>query len=217
MPLVRSGRRNISYPGRYSTNFPLTESPISDGGRWVNGGTTGLDWTNVQTSGGIAFATQTQHAEPPFDDSIAHLIGYRADHWCQGTIFNNSSANREVELLLRSNITPHNTTQYEIDITQSNGLDLAIWLGALNSFTVLVTGVTSGVSLLNGAVWYAQILGPIILVQCNGATVLTYDTSGDTVKISSGNPGMGFYGDTGAGTPSATNTLGFSSFSAGSL
>jgi hypothetical protein len=36
------------------TNFPLTEDPISEGGNWIGGGTTGLDWNNVQTTPGFA-------------------------------------------------------------------------------------------------------------------------------------------------------------------
>ena len=38
----------------YTTNFPLTKNPISEGGRWVNGFTTGLDWNNVFTTPGFA-------------------------------------------------------------------------------------------------------------------------------------------------------------------
>jgi hypothetical protein len=38
---------------RYTTNFPLTENPISEGGRWINGGAVGLDWTNVSTKAGL--------------------------------------------------------------------------------------------------------------------------------------------------------------------
>jgi hypothetical protein len=33
----------------YATSFSLTENPISEGGKWINGGVTGLDWGNVQT------------------------------------------------------------------------------------------------------------------------------------------------------------------------
>ena len=33
--------------GSYSTTFPLTENPISEGGSWTNGGATGLGWANV--------------------------------------------------------------------------------------------------------------------------------------------------------------------------
>src|ERR1700732_4203676 len=40
--------------GRYDTTFEGSEDPISEGGNWINGGTVGLDWTNVSKSGGIA-------------------------------------------------------------------------------------------------------------------------------------------------------------------
>src|SRR5438046_7973905 len=31
----------------YTTNFPLTENPISEGGNWINGLTNGIDWSDV--------------------------------------------------------------------------------------------------------------------------------------------------------------------------
>ena len=43
--------------GSYSTTFPLTENPISEGGSWTNGGATGLGWANVQTTPGLSFGT----------------------------------------------------------------------------------------------------------------------------------------------------------------
>jgi hypothetical protein len=205
-------RNTIALPG-YATSFPLTENPISEGGVWTNGGAVGLDWTDVQTTAGLAFATQTIHTHPPFDDSVACLRGFPPNQWCQGVIHNASANSREVELLLRSTITAHRITQYEIDITQSNGLDIALWNGPLNSFTNLATGISTGVSLADGAVWYAQIVGNAITVKCNGTTVWT----GTDNTLTRGNPGLGFYGDTEAGSPTANNTLGFSSFSAGSL
>src|SRR5579872_6875966 len=33
--------------GPYHTNFRRAENPISEGGRWVNGRTNGLDWADV--------------------------------------------------------------------------------------------------------------------------------------------------------------------------
>ena len=45
--------------GTYSTNFPSTENPISESGRWINGGSTGLKWANVRTTPGLAFGTQS--------------------------------------------------------------------------------------------------------------------------------------------------------------
>src|ERR1700733_9998746 len=51
----------------YSTSFPLTENPISEGGKWINGTTVGLDWNNVYTSGGFAGGvgpSSTTYADP---------------------------------------------------------------------------------------------------------------------------------------------------------
>ena len=39
----------------YTTNFPLMENPISEGGNWVNGQAVGLDWTDIRTTPGFAF------------------------------------------------------------------------------------------------------------------------------------------------------------------
>jgi len=46
----------------YITSFPLTENPISEGGKWINGLTTGLDWSDVRTVSGIAYNDQTKDA-----------------------------------------------------------------------------------------------------------------------------------------------------------
>jgi hypothetical protein len=39
----------------YTTSFPLTEYPISEGGNWLNGGTTGLDWHDFKSANNSAF------------------------------------------------------------------------------------------------------------------------------------------------------------------
>ena len=39
----------------YSTSFTGTENPISEGGKWLNGATNGLDWCDVQKTPGLAF------------------------------------------------------------------------------------------------------------------------------------------------------------------
>src|SRR5262245_9190880 len=62
-----------AYAKTYSTNFPFAENPISQGGRWKNGQTNGIDWSNVRTTPGLAFGTQT--GTNGFDDSVALLTG----------------------------------------------------------------------------------------------------------------------------------------------
>jgi len=48
----------------YTTNFPLTEDPISEGGKWINGKKDGVDWANVRTTPGFAFGTEIGGTRP---------------------------------------------------------------------------------------------------------------------------------------------------------
>ena len=68
--------------GTYSTNFAGTENPISEGGRWINGGVAGLDWANVRTTPGLAFGTQTGLIE--YNDAAALLSGIEIRSDCAG-------------------------------------------------------------------------------------------------------------------------------------
>ena len=61
----------------YSTNFPASENPVSQGGDWVNGKTNGTAWNNVQTLAGVAMGTQP--GTGIYDDSIAALTGTWAE------------------------------------------------------------------------------------------------------------------------------------------
>src|SRR2546427_751312 len=64
--------------GPYTTNFSRAENPISEGGRWLNGRTDGLDWTDVRTTPGFAFGTEIGGSTPApqrYDDSTALLQG----------------------------------------------------------------------------------------------------------------------------------------------
>ena len=56
----------------YTTNFPLTESPISEGGNWINGATTGIDWGDVWTTPG---QTHDHSGPARFADATALLTG----------------------------------------------------------------------------------------------------------------------------------------------
>lgn len=202
---------NLAYPdpkpvganSTFSTTFPLTENPISQGGIWRRGLAEGLDWTDPATglaSDGltsIAYGTQTQHAPPPYDDSLACLSGYNASHWCQGTIYNDGAivGLPEVELLLHWTIGANSATGYEVDILGDGRVDLTRWNGASGDYLIVVAPTTNNVSIANGAVWYAEAndLTKIITVTCNGNTCYTYDYSGDAAALQSGNPGFGFY------------------------
>lgn len=199
----------------YSTAFAGTENPLSEGGIWTNGGTTGLDWTDVRKTPGLAFATQVAHTSPPFDDSVACLSGFHANQWAQLVISNpgNAAVRREIEIVLRSTIAAHSIIQYEIDITIAFGLQIVKWNGPLNNFTPIASNITTNVTTNDGDVWYAQIVGNTITVKCNGVQVY----SGTDSSIATGNPGFGFYAETNGGAPSGNSSFGVSSFSCGEL
>ena len=64
--------------GTYTTQFPLTENPIAEGGNWINGQTAGLDWANIRTTPGFAFGTESgavKTVPEKYDDSAALLAG----------------------------------------------------------------------------------------------------------------------------------------------
>ena len=71
----------------YTTKFPKAETPLSESHNWINGGTcadtslcVALEWSNVATTPGLAFGTQSGAAAPPYPDSTALLTGSWGDN-----------------------------------------------------------------------------------------------------------------------------------------
>src|ERR1700675_1494441 len=126
----------------YSTSFPLTENPVSLGGNWINGGSTGLDWGNSRTTPGLAFGTVVSGA-PPYNDSTAVLAGtWASNQMAQATVYTVNQTHaiyEEVELRLRSTITAHSITGYEFDYRcTADGSQYVVivrWNGPLHVFT----------------------------------------------------------------------------------
>src|SRR6185312_4061031 len=56
----------------YTTTFPLTENPISEGGNWIDGQTDGLDWHDMSTTPGLAIGHQSGSS---YTDGTALLTG----------------------------------------------------------------------------------------------------------------------------------------------
>jgi len=191
----------------YTTNFDLTENPISEGGRWFH-----LDptLTKVKTTGGVALGTMTGSGF--FDDSNAYLTGFGNDHTIEGTVFlrpgTSGSPNREIELLLRwtdnnpsrpTTFGPTSVIGYEINVAHNGGyLILGRFKGAE------LTRAVNPPLPKNNDKFKAVIQGQTITIFWNGAPLLL--TSGGTsftdndpiLKITTGNPGIGFYIDSGA-------------------
>ena len=127
-------------PLRNSTRFERDEEPISEGGLWINGRRDGLDWCDVLTRSGVAYgevsrmAVAERRAEQAhaaagsaaedavqagdYDDPTAVLSGtWGPNQSARATVFSRNPTDdyfQEVELRLRSSITPHVCTGYEV-------------------------------------------------------------------------------------------------------
>src|SRR6185436_16870191 len=118
----------------YSTNFALTENPISENGRWINGGTTGVNWHNVQCTPGHAFGVGPQSPAPPYDDPTAVLTGtWGRTQTVEATVIvpASPSGSAEVELRVLTTITPGRIVGYEVlfSVTSNNYVDIERWDG----------------------------------------------------------------------------------------
>ena len=200
----------------YTTNFLLTEDPISEVGKWTNGKTDGLDWSDVRTTKGLAFGTQVPPTGPPYNDAVALLKGtWNPDQMATATVHTvnqqGGSTYEEVELWLRGTISPHFTTGYEINFRCLTGPDTYVqfghWNGPLNQFGGI--GSAMGPGLHEGDVVSASIVGNTITIWINGIRVL--QGTDPLNRYKTGNPGMGFYYQGSAGSDV---DYGFTSFTA---
>jgi hypothetical protein len=205
--LVLAAGAEACWAQSYTTNFPGTENPISEGGHWINGGTTGIDWGNVSTTPGYAVG---HSGAARFADATALLTGtWGPDQTAQATVRAGAvSGAPEVELRLRSTLSAHSATGYEISESVAGGgngsyLIIVRWNGPLADFTYLANLSGPQYSVTTGDVVKATIVGNVITAYKNGvqigqATDNTY---------TSGNPGMGF-------NEGSNGDYGFTTFSA---
>ena len=175
----------------YTTHFPRAENPISENGNWVNG-SSGLDWGYISTKPGLAVG----HAGPAAHaDSTALLTGnWGPDQSAQATVYAGEVSNTpQVELRLRSRLSPHEFTGYEISHGVAGGptfnnLLIVRWNGTPLNFTMLTHLDGPEYNVRSGDVVKATMIGNVITVYKNGVqeTRITDNT------FNSGNPGFGF-------------------------
>jgi hypothetical protein len=106
----------------YFTVFNSTENPISEGGRWLNGASVGIDWCDVETVGNRAQAVPPCTSPGGFNDPIAILTGTWATTqvavakvWVSPDGPGPALSYPEVEVWTNGTMTPHNNTGYEFD------------------------------------------------------------------------------------------------------
>ncbi len=154
------------------------------GGRW--GGREG-------GRGGLACGTES--GKGGYDDSTALLAGrWGADQTAQATVHTVNQKGgdiyEEVELRLRSTLTAHSCTGYEVNfrcVGHSSGYNQIVrWNGKLGDFTILSS---KGGGVADGDVIKATMVGKVITVYRNGEKV-NEATDG---TFAAGSPGIGFY------------------------
>jgi hypothetical protein len=199
----------------YSTNFSLAESPISEGGIWINGSTTGLDWGYVSTTAG---QTHTHPGIAHYADATALLTGiWSSDQMAQATVGSivnacfGDTCYPEVELRLRSTLSAHLCNGYEVAFSLKPDdrayLIIVRWNGPLADFTYLLNQSGAQFQAKTGDVVKATVVGNVISAYKNG--VLMGQATDNIFK--SGNPGMGF------NEQSYNGDYGFSSFTASDM
>jgi hypothetical protein len=206
---------------RFTTGFSLTEQPISAGSHWINGGAVGLDWTDVSTTPGLAIGHQVGAS---YTDATALLTGtWGPDQFAMATVHMTDPKDwcyQEVELRLRSAISAHSITGYEISFkvseTSEAYLIIVRWNGALGSWDYLTKTQGAQFAIRDGDVVGAGIVGNVITAYLNGVQKGQVDITsiGGTV-YSTGNPGMGFNLENSPGGCRGTNNnYGYTSFTA---
>jgi hypothetical protein len=205
---VTTACTTTSGSGSYSTEFSLTENPISEGGKWTNTISKTFN-APVSTQGGHAFGLTSTG----YNDSIAMLTGtYGRDQTITATAYRGSGASGPAEIELHLRMSMNAATQeiysYEVDFLPSlAAVALVKWHGTQGTFTKIAEAPLDGVA--DGDVFTASAIGPaqntVFTITKNGKTLLTYT---DTAAFATGNPGIGFD----AGSPSYGANLGWTNY-----
>jgi hypothetical protein len=157
MPIRPSAVANVESPAPYSTTFPLTEAPISEGGIYTLGGTHGLLWQDPQSTGGtpgIAYVNGTSPGQAT--DNLAIIKGKFSPrrHFTRFTVKRQGgyapANSHEIEGLVGMDITQNNARGYEWDFGLGQNVIVVRWNGGLDDYTVL--GDANG-NLANGKGW----------------------------------------------------------------
>jgi hypothetical protein len=181
----------------YSTLFPNAENPISEGGMWIGGKTTGLQWADFQSVPGFAYGKQSGSNPGLYDDSVALLAGtWGPDQTVEAvvkTVNQNDNIFEEVEIRLRSTLTANNSTGYECNFSARSSANAYVqvvrWNGPFGNWTLLDARGGTGYALHDGDTIKCSIAGSVITMFINGVQKLQVTDN----TFASGRPGIGAY------------------------
>jgi hypothetical protein len=182
----------------YTTTFPLVENPISEGSNWISGAAVGIDWADVATTGGAAIGLESGFSANPYDDATALLTGsWGSNQTASATVFTTNRMSggvyEEVEIRLRSALSPHVCNGYEVLFSlrpdSSCYVQIVRWNGVLGDFTYVAATGGSQYILHPGDTVGASVTNDFITAYINGIQVL----QGADTHYSSGSPGIGIF------------------------
>ncbi|MFI5382331.1 MAG: hypothetical protein ACHRHE_23795, partial [Tepidisphaerales bacterium] len=185
----------------YKTEFKRDETPISEGGLWLNGRKDGIDWADVLVKDGRAFGEVTRmmsaerRAEQSvlgagaaagaqqgdYDDPTAVLAGkWGRDQYAKARVFSRKQTDKyfqEVEIRLRSSMLPHHCDGYEVFWrclkTDAGYAEIVRWNGKIGDFTSLAKLVGRQYGVEDGDLIEASIVGNVIRGYLNGKEVIS--------------------------------------------
>lgn len=195
-------------PSAYSTGWPLTENPISEGEFWRVGGVTGF-YKNPRSTPGKCFAADFVGGGD-VDDCLAHPDPDKhvipANHFAQGTIFRQAGYTtpgntHEVGFYLRMLIGAQFVRGYELLFEAQGSFQVVRWegtgTGSGNFFTGISVGGSSPGVLAHGDVIRVTAIGSQFRAYKNSVEFADFvDTT-----FATGNPGFGFFVRSGGTTP----------------
>src|SRR6266853_3214951 len=140
-PTFTAPRESSKSVQTYATQFPRAENPISENGKWITGKVAGLDWADIAARPGLAYGVES--GSNGYDDSTALLTGsWGPDQMAEATahtVNQSDAVYEEVELRLRSSLSRHKATGYEINFrcskTSNAYAEIGRWDGPLGKCT----------------------------------------------------------------------------------
>ena len=209
----------------YKTEFKKNETPISEGGLWLNGRKDGIDWCDVLVKDGVAFGevSRNQVAERraeqatlgagaatgaavgDYDDPTAVLTGqWGPNQYGKVKVFSRNQTDKyfqEVQIRLRHNMKPKFCDGYEVFFrvldSDAGYAEIVRWNGPVGGWTSLKKLIGKKFGVKDGAIIEASIVGNVITGYLNGVEMIS--VVDDNIK--SGAPGVGF--NFGVGTTNA--------------
>jgi hypothetical protein len=209
----------------YKTEFKKNETPLSEGGLWLNGRKDGIDWCDVWVKDGVAFGEVSRNqvkelraeqatlgagaavgaAVGDYDDPTAVLTGqWGPNQYGKVKVFSRNQTNevfQEVQIRLRHNMKPKSCNGYEVFFrvldTDEGYAEIVRWNGPVGGWTSLKKLIGKKYGVKHGDVIEASIVGNLITGYLNGVEMI--QVMDDNIK--SGTPGIGF--NFGVGTTNA--------------